>query len=168
MRAVERRARALVSRLGESPVGVEVGVFRGEMSEWLLKLHPRLKLYMVDPWKGNAQPRHRKRQEQLRAEAATRTSFAQERREIVARPSLEAASDFADGSLDFVFIDGDHTHDAVVRDIEAWLPKVKPEGVFGGHDYVDVWPGVKRAVDEAVERHGWTLILGDDWTWWRG
>jgi hypothetical protein len=61
--------------------------------------------------------------------------------------SVEAAKTYEDGSLDFVFIDADHTYEAVKKDIEAWLPKMKSGGIFAGHDYL--WfDGVRRAVNE--------------------
>ena len=52
-----------------------------------------------------------------------------------------------DGSLDFVFIDGDHAYEGVKRDIQDWIPLVKTNGTICFHDYRDA-PGVKRAVDE--------------------
>ncbi|MDD4889056.1 MAG: class I SAM-dependent methyltransferase [Phycisphaerae bacterium] len=48
--------------------------------------------------------------------------------------SAEAAERYADGSLDFVFIDGDHSAPIVARDLAAYWPKVKPGGVMAGHD----------------------------------
>ena len=53
---------------------------------------------------------------------------------------------FGDNSLMLLFIDGNHTYEAVKRDIKLWLPKVKKGGVISGHDY-DL-ESVKRAVDE--------------------
>lgn len=49
--------------------------------------------------------------------------------------SVEAADRFLDGACDFVFLDADHTHEAVRADIRAWLPKVRPGGVLAGHDF---------------------------------
>lgn len=49
-------------------------------------------------------------------------------------PSQAAAHVFADKSLDFVFIDGDHEYSAVMKDLEAWYPKVKIDGIICGHD----------------------------------
>lgn len=49
--------------------------------------------------------------------------------------SAEVAKEFADETLDFCFIDGDHTPEGVHKDLIAWWPKVKQGGVLGGHDY---------------------------------
>ena len=66
--------------------------------------------------------------------------------------SVAAADQFADNSLMAVFIDADHSYDAVQRDLAAWYPKVCPGGLFFGHDYVPTHAvsraGVVRAVDE--------------------
>jgi len=65
-------------------------------------------------------------------------------------PSVEAAKQFEEESLDFVFIDGDHSYTAVKADIIAWLPRVRTGGILAGHDYYQRWPGVVRAVDELL------------------
>ena len=60
--------------------------------------------------------------------------------------SIEAASTYADKSFDMVFIDANHTYEAVKADIEAWLPKTK--NIISGHDYDEkAWPGVVQAVN---------------------
>jgi predicted O-methyltransferase YrrM len=48
--------------------------------------------------------------------------------------SLSAAPLIADNSLDLLFIDADHSYDAVRSDIEAWRRKVRPGGILCGHD----------------------------------
>lgn len=64
--------------------------------------------------------------------------------------SLEACKTFGLGSIDMVFIDGDHSYESVRDDIEAWLPKASK--LICGHDYTDDgighWPGVIKAVTE--------------------
>jgi predicted O-methyltransferase YrrM len=52
---------------------------------------------------------------------------------------------FEEGSIDFLFIDGNHTYDHVQKELEFWIPKIKKGGAIAGHDYFE---GVKRAVDE--------------------
>jgi hypothetical protein len=48
--------------------------------------------------------------------------------------SSEAAKYMPDGSCDLVFIDADHSRDAVRKDVIAWVPKVRPGGILAGHD----------------------------------
>eukprot|EP00971_Amphidinium_carterae_P228524 4532571-Amphidinium_carterae.1 len=48
-------------------------------------------------------------------------------------------------SLDLVFIDGDHSYEAVKRDIALWTPKVACRGILSGHDYSHVFLGVIEA-----------------------
>jgi predicted O-methyltransferase YrrM len=48
--------------------------------------------------------------------------------------SAGAAKNFDDGSVDAVYIDGDHSRQGVLRDLAAWIPKVRPGGIVIGHD----------------------------------
>lgn len=58
--------------------------------------------------------------------------------------SALAAERYADKSVDFCFIDADHSEAAVKRDTAAWLPKIRPGGIIAGHD-ID-FPEVRAAV----------------------
>lgn len=49
--------------------------------------------------------------------------------------SIEAAKNYQDNSLDFVFIDASHDTKSVIEDINSWLPKIKSGGYIAGHDY---------------------------------
>lgn len=61
--------------------------------------------------------------------------------------SVLAADLFADRSVDFIMIDGDHNYEPVKADIESWLPKMREGSIMSGDDAL--WPGVQRAVAEA-------------------
>lgn len=63
----------------------------------------------------------------------------------IRKDSYLAADDYADNSVDFVFIDGDHSYEGCKKDILAWLPKMKKNSVLAGHDYTWHEP-VQRAV----------------------
>ncbi len=67
--------------------------------------------------------------------------------------SATTADQFADGSVDSIFIDGDHSYEGCLRDIAAWLPKLKPGGRIGGHDATP-GQGVERAAREMAQLHG--------------
>jgi len=62
--------------------------------------------------------------------------------------SIQASKLYKDESLDFVFIDADHSYVCCKADILAWLPKIKQGGVLAGDDYIPVHPGVMKAVNE--------------------
>jgi predicted O-methyltransferase YrrM len=72
--------------------------------------------------------------------------------ETVVGDSAESAGRFPDASVDLVFVDADHSYDAVRRDIRAWAPKLRPGGLLSGHDWG--WIGVSVAVREAFGRVG--------------
>jgi len=74
--------------------------------------------------------------------------------------SVKAASIFKDEVCDFVYIDADHSYEAVKADIEAWLPKVKVGGVLAGDDRTA--EGVAQALAELLPEHE---IDGVNWVW---
>lgn len=78
------------------------------------------------------------------------------------------------GPIDFLFIDGDHTWEGVLRDYLAWRPHVATSGVVGFHDisfacregWEKVQPHVKnnlaievRELSDDVQRMGIGLLL---------
>lgn len=80
--------------------------------------------------------------------------------------TAEAAKHVEDGSLDFVFIDADHSYEGVKADIKIWDPKVKEGGYVIGHDYdYPKWWGkqVKQAVDEI---YGEKVMTAPDHLWY--
>lgn len=78
--------------------------------------------------------------------------------QIVPKTSAEAAPDIPECAL--LFIDGDHTYEAVSRDIELYLPKLRMGGMVVFHDVTAGDPGVPRAIDDHVMSHPeqWRII----------
>ena len=135
--------------------GVEVGVRSGDTAHYLLLNNPRLYLYLVDPYLpyhdvGTDITQEMQNKYKWEADKAVR-SF--ERNTFIYQTSVEAAK--AMGSfttIDFVFIDAEHTFDACLADMEAWYPVIRKGGMLCGHDY-SMTP-VKKAVTKfAVERN---------------
>jgi predicted O-methyltransferase YrrM len=136
-------------------VGAEIGVAAGSYSETLCKAIPGLKLYCVDPWttyhgnnRGGSMDRHQRNyettKERLKGYDAT----------LIRKKGVEALGDVPDGSLDFVFIDGNHDFDYVMEDIIGWTRKVRSGGIVSGHDYYQFKnSGVIEAVDVYTNFH---------------
>lgn len=169
----------IVASFGPDGVrGAEVGTLRGDTSRRLLEGHPNLFLIMIDSWEppaasspyASSQDSAAIQTPQKHLEnmvtAYQQTSFAESRRNLLRCSSATAAKMVPEQSLDFAFIDADHTYQQVRNDIWDWWPKVRKGGVLCGHDYNSLkerrglW-GVKKAVDEfalelnlPVEQHG--------------
>lgn len=81
--------------------------------------------------------------------------------------SVDAAKLYHDKSLDFVFIDADHSYEAVKEDINVWLPKLKLGGILAGHDFnpATLHGGVERAVTEAFGNN--TIIIPYCWMYYK-
>ena len=80
-------------------------------------------------------------------------------------PSELAAKLYPNDSLDFVFIDGNHSYESVKLDIESWYPKVKSGGILAGHDYDTIWPGVTKAVKEFLLKTNYPLVVQSEFCW---
>lgn len=74
----------------------------------------------------------------------------------------EYAHEDINEELDFVYIDANHRYEYVKKDIELYMPKIKNDGIIGGHDFSHEG-GVTKAVKE---------LFGNDfmysgWDWWK-
>ena len=95
---------------------------------------------------------------------------------LVKGSSMGVSKLIADDSLDWVYIDSDHSYNGAKEDIEGWFPKVRKGGIISGHDYVrysEMPPkyrenpgyqfvkgqGVVEAVDEFCEKNGYEIGL---------
>ena len=147
---IELNARNLVLQtLPKRAVGVEIGVHKGDFSARLLGEAKPKKLFLVDPykhfeeegyeeaWYGGKTADGQKTMDDRYASVQNRfkRQISRGQVQIIRELSADAASQFEDESLDFVYIDGDHTFDGVLADIKSYLPKVKTGGLILGDDY---------------------------------
>jgi len=70
---------------------------------------------------------------------------------VIKNNSVLECNNFKNKSCDMVFIDGNHSFEAVTADFYAWLPKVKDNGIILFHDYSDIHPTSKQAIDRLYE-----------------
>jgi len=55
-------------------------------------------------------------------------------------PTKQAANKIKNSSLDFIYIDGDHTLRGITIDLITLLPKIKKNGLIGGDDFTkNIW-----------------------------
>lgn len=115
---------------------VEVGCFSG-VSSRIFALECR-ELHCVDPYSWPAVFEAEKMFESMMPDYPNIKK--------IKLTSVNASKLYEDHSVDFIYIDADHTYHAVLEDINSWVSKVKNGGYLGGHDiYID---DVKRAVEE--------------------
>jgi len=167
------RGDAIIAELraafGSNPIrGAEIGVWKGQLSEYLLSYLPNIEQYlMIDRWAAapEGSPYRQSVDKKARADVATMTraknmatratDFAADRRRILRLESGDAAMLVADESLDFVFIDADHSYYGVSRDLRLWFPNLKPGGIMSGHDIdQEHLPDVTPAVVDWMEERG--------------
>ena len=120
-------------------VGVEVGVCLAHTTESFVKgINNLKKLYAVDnyptfvDWDGSDW--NKDRQDLMKKAAQDKMLAHKDKVEFLHVSSEEFVKTIEDESLDFVFIDGDHSFEAALKDFQNYYPKVKTGGIFGGHD----------------------------------
>jgi hypothetical protein len=163
------RRRFLLDLLPRGSHGAEIGVWKGNFSAAVLKRVRPSRFHLIDPWAWSGDDLYKDawygqglsgNQGAMDAiyEGVLRRFAGPIREGIVEvhrRPSTEAAASIADGSLDWVYIDGNHLYEFVKQDLDAYFPKVKSGGIISGDDYgIEGWwkDGVTRGVDEFVAR----------------
>jgi predicted O-methyltransferase YrrM len=116
--------------------GVEIGTSSGPFAERICKIMPLVKLYCVDSWMVYDEWIECKKQAKLDQHyEVAKARLAPYNCELIKGFSRDAAKNFKDNSLDFVFIDANHSFEAVIEDIAIWTKKVKPGGIISGHDF---------------------------------
>lgn len=131
--------------------GAEIGVRFGYFSKIICENNPDLKLYCIDPWDAYDTKYPQEKQDEIYLKAVE--NLEPYNVQIVRMTSMNALDQFADGSLDFVYIDGNHDFDYVMMDIICWSKKVRSGGIVAGHDYYSGEVGIMKAVDAYTHSH---------------
>lgn len=147
--------------------GAEVGVLKGRNLFALLDACPGLSMIGVDAWQyrpasdePGAETYRAHNLAVCAAQVKSKAATYAGRCVILHMDHRAAAAKVEDVSLDFVFLDADHTEAATVEAIRTWLPKVRPGGMMTGHDW-EFWPSVRAALD--VELPGWQGLTDSVW-----
>lgn len=138
----------------------ELGVAFGNFSAKILQICNPEKLYLIDPWEAG---------EYGEGYSIVKKKFEQEITdgvvEIRKGYSTDCLKDFADGELDWVYIDTVHTdYELTKKELELCSAKVAVNGYICGHDYAkyDVYCGkeycIYDAVNEFASKFGYEFI----------
>lgn len=143
-------------------IGAELGVWKGRVYTYLIKNNPNLTLIGVDIYESQPDNQTLLSQETYTDKGMwDHEKYYQgllrfqskypERAKFIRDYTNNAVNQIEDKSLDFIFIDADHSEKGVRDDITNWLPKIKDEGWITGHD-ID-WKTVKKVVDELLPNY---------------
>jgi len=172
---MKTRADAIIELFNKNDkiAGAEIGVYKGNLSRMLLEAMPKLTLYMIDRWQAYSKDemianenssmslRDQKTFDMAYEKAKLIRDKYYERVFIFYGCSLNASFFCKDNKLDFVFIDADHSYDAIINDIQVWLPKIKKGGYICGHDYHR--ESVKNAVHNMFYYCDVTISYDNTW-----
>lgn len=134
--------------LPDAKLVVEIGAQWGWWTHRAAKQLPNATIYSVDPWSDDPiSVRHyRGGVTNLYDWCLNVAPWLGKNVFALRGKSEEVAMDFFE-PIDLLFLDGDHTREAVLRDLQLWEPRVRAGGVVVGHDWSGPW---KKHVRPAV------------------
>jgi hypothetical protein len=154
----------------DNAIFVEVGSWLGRSTTYMaveiINSKKNIKYYSVDTWEGCRV---------LKNDPLVKTKQLFDKFLLNIQPvknyiiplkmtSIQASTLFDDNSIDFCFIDADHSYEYVSSDIKYWYPKIKINGILGGHDYRG-GNGVYQAVNELAQQYNLNIIEFEDNCW---
>lgn len=149
------------------PVIAEIGVEYGGFTDVYYKSH--YQIYLIDMWDSEGNDYYfskRPGQVERGYDQVIRKYSDKPNVKILKSKSIDASLQFEDSTFDLIYIDADHSLEAVKNDINSWLPKVKKGGIISGHDYdpdIDNPDFSKFGVERAVkEIFGSNFSLTDE------
>lgn len=146
---------------GKSICGCELGVDVGNHAREILMQLPNLeKLFLVDSYQ-----RHHKYSPHFESHGLAREKLAQwkDKIEWILWDTVTASLKVVKNSLDFVYVDADHSTPWCLTDCRVWWPKLKRNGILCGHDFS------MDSVQEAVAQFAKEVNLpvgNDGQDWW--
>jgi predicted O-methyltransferase YrrM len=138
---------------GRKPRALEVGSWLGTTA--IAMADAGAIVHCVDTWQGSPTDITSACVEDAGGQSAVFEEFksnvgARLNRTIFAHArTSHVASQYHWEPFDLIFIDAEHTYEAVKADILAWWKHLRDDGVMIGHDYfTKQYPGVNQAVEE--------------------
>lgn len=151
--------RLVIPQLAPGAVMIEVGCYHGRSVLWAADFMAEIQrtditIWAVDSWSGPFASAYQQFQDNC--DHLLRSGQVR----VLRQPSAEACQQFALNSVDYVFIDADHSRLSVALDLGSWWPRVRPGGWIGGDDHsVGEANGVAQAVAEFQRQHNLEIQL---------
>ena len=156
----------LLQQLPKNADCAEIGVWKGEFSQLILESTEPRELHLIDPWAFRPEYPDRmyggtaatQQADMERIYESVVECFSGKANVVIHRKdSIVALSEFPDGYLDWLYIDGDHSYESVLEDLRLAQKKVKERGIIAGDDYTwalnKCFP-VQRAVHQFLKEQG--------------
>lgn len=160
--------RAWIRHIGEyieleNLKGAEIGVWKGVNMKEAFENLPLEMIYLIDPYKAywDEDKDYTANLEDKEKEAHQRLRKYSDRVKWIKKDSLDAVKDLPD-NLDFVYIDGDHRYEQVIKECRAYWRKIREGGVMIGHDANKAYT-IAAAIDFSRKVKKEIKIYGQDW-----
>lgn len=169
----------LLPLLPKGGIGAEIGVLKGEFSTLLLRACAPARLHLIDPWleqtgdyKFDISNTPQVQQDSLyhHVSMVFAGEIASQRVVLHREYSDQAADRFPANYFDWIYVDGNHTYEAVQSDLRKFAPKMKDTGFILGDDFINssfytkMKFGVVEAVQDFVRSEGYEFVLlTQDW-----
>ncbi len=140
---------------------LEIGTYEGSYALKIYEIFPKSFLYLLDTWDSkNTDFYYSVRPGTVESAYTVAQSRFNDKQNVslLKESSQIVFNNFENDFFDWIYIDGDHSYEAVKLDLHNWFSKLKNGGIMSGHDW-DVDPqmsefnmfGVQRAVIEFLQ-----------------
>jgi predicted O-methyltransferase YrrM len=156
------------SQLADNSIIVNVGTYKGKSLSLMLSYveasGKSIKIYSVDDWSDIL---YGDDGQDIKSIFIENMQDDINKFELIELDTCDASKLFNNNSIDFVFLDTQHSFTHVSKETNCWMPKVKKKGIISGHDYH--WENVKNAVDILIPdvdtfiSSNWFEATFDDW-----
>ena len=128
-------------------VVVEIGTYLGNNARSMLEHMNIEKLYIIDPYERYEQYTCYPDKDFEKVYHAAQKKLASYENKIVwiKKHSNSAINDIP--QADYIYIDGNHSYEYVLNDMQNYWPKIKNNGILAGHDIANK-KSVKKAYDQ--------------------
>ena len=154
----------MLDKLPKNMSVVELGVFKGEFATELYKRLSPLQLLLVDIWCGESGSGDKdgynhitvKDMERVYIELVDKYKSLNEVK-LIRETTTNFLQSQVDSAFDMIYVDADHSYEAVTNDLQLSFKKLKNGGVLAGHDYIQ-YSQIAAAVDNFCRQYGQQII----------